>query len=306
VPEGDTIRRLSARLDEAFAGATVQRSTFRHPRLATLDLAGRTLLGTGSTGKHLFLRFDDGRSLAIHLLLQGSVVLGRSPVEAWRRRFELDFARPPGGRCTGVDIPKLELLRTADEAAFVDHLGPDACGAYDHAAAVASLCGAGDLPLGAALLDQRVVAGLGNIYAVEAPFICGVDPRTPVGALADPAPVLAVAVALIRTNAWLGPQNTTGRRLERSDHWVLAGRIRHCRRCGTDLVRLAEHETPWRRRTAVCPACQVARVVDPERVRALLSLHPARRLLDLDAVALTPDTSAPVQPRPAPPRRRQP
>ena len=297
MPEGDSIRRLAARLDAAFAGATVARSTFRTPRLATVDLTGRTLVGAGSAGKNLLLRFDDGSTLAVHLLMQGRIVLGRAPVEPWRRRFEIDFAHPPGGRCTGVDVPRLELVPTASEGDVIGHLGPDACGAYEHELAVQNLLAVGSAPLGGALLDQRVVAGLGNIYAVEAPFICGVDPRAPVGAIGDPAAILAVAVALIRTNAWLGPQNTTGRRMERSDHWVLDGRIRECRCCGSDLVRLAEHETPWQRRTAICPECQAGEVVDPDRVRRLLALHPARRLLDVERLTLVADTSEPVVPR---------
>lgn len=308
VPEGDTIRRLAAKVEERFGGSVVARSTFRHPRLATVDLAGQALVGTASTGKHLFLRFDGGSTLAIHLLMQGRVRFGRVTAEPHRRRFELRFGDPKPGLLTGVDIPKLDLVRTRDESAVVGHLGPDACGAYDHEVAVERLRSVGGLPLGGALLDQRVVAGLGNIYAVETPFIVGIDPRTPVGELDRPDAALAVGVALIRANALLGPQNTTGRRLHTDDHWVIDGRIRHCPLCGERLLRLLEAATPWHRRTAICPACQAPehRHVDLERARGLLVGHPGRRAVDFDTGALVADTTEQVAPagrgfRPAPP-----
>jgi endonuclease-8 len=311
VPEGDTIRRLAAKVEDRFAGSVVARSTFRHPRLATVDLAGQTLLGTASTGKHLLLRFDGGSTLTVHLLMQGRVVFGRVTAEPHRRRFELRFGDPKPGSMTGLDIPKLDLVRTRDEDAVVGHLGPDACGSYDHGAAVDRLRSVGALPLGGALLDQRVVAGLGNIYAVETPFIVGIDPRTPVGELDRPDAALALGVALIRANARLGPQNTTGRRLHTDDHWVIDGRTKRCPLCGERLLRLDEAATPWRRRTAICPSCQAPgnRHVDLERARRLVAGHPARHALDLDAGALVADTTEKVEPmrrgvRPGPPADR--
>jgi len=100
------------------------------------------------------------------------------------------------------------------------------CGRYRHDEGVQRLVTNGRLSVGAALLDQRIVCGLGNIYAVEAPFCVGISPLTTVRGLDRPDTLLAIAVALIRANARLGPQNTTGRRRSESDHWVLNSHIR--------------------------------------------------------------------------------
>lgn len=297
MPEGDTIARLAAKIADRFAGQVVTSSIFRHPRLATLDLTGRTLVGTESHGKHLFLNWDDDRSLHLHLLMQGRIRFGSDDqTEEWRRRFELRF---PGGAMTGVDVPILRLIRTDRVADVTGHLGPDLCGSLDVDLAVARLAADVDSQLGAALLNQRNIAGFGNIYAVEVPYICGVSPLRKIGTIDGLESLVAVGAALIRVNAHLGPQNTTGRRLERSDHHILSGRTTICPRCGSALRRLSGDRTPWSRRTAWCPVCQHDShgVVDISRAKTLLGLHPARRLLtfgdhdiaysgDLDPVTL--------------------
>ncbi len=282
MPEGDTLRRLAARVTDEVVGGMVERSVFRHPRLALLDLTGRRLLDADAIGKHLLCRFDDATTLHLHLLMQGRVRfggLGGVPPE--RRRFELHLDR---GRMVGVDIPLLHHVPTAEESSLVGHLGPDLCGTYDHDRAVANLATAGDRPLSGALLDQQLVAGFGNIYAVETPFLCGLPPFAPIGTLDDLDALVGIGAALIRTNARLGPQNTTGRRMERSEHWVLSGGKRRCPLCGERLQRRNGEQTTWGRRTAWCPTCQPrdATTVDLERARRLLALHPARRLLGAD------------------------
>jgi endonuclease-8 len=306
VPEGDTLRRLADRIGARFTDQEVTRSVFRHPRLVLSDLAGRRLTGVDATGKHLLLRFDDSLTLHVHLLMQGRVRIGPQPeIPEWRRRFEIGFEN---GILTGVDIPLLHLFDTAKEHQFVGHLGPDLCGTYDHEAAVARLEAAADRPLSAALLDQRVVAGFGNVYAIETPFICGLNPFTLVGNIEPIEPVASVGAALIRTNAALGPQNTTGRRLHTSENWVMSSQTRACKICGTKLNRLSGSETPWQRQTVWCPMCQPVAAATPDLVRVarLLALHPARRMLDLETGRLTADTAEPVavRPKPAGGRRR--
>ena len=88
MPEGDTLRRLATRITEQFAGDRVERSTMRDPRLVGVDLAGTTLVDADAYGKHLFIRFDDGRSLHAHLLMTGSFAVGRTSREPeWKRRI---------------------------------------------------------------------------------------------------------------------------------------------------------------------------------------------------------------------------
>jgi endonuclease-8 len=280
MPEGDTIRRLAERIDRRFAGQRCQRSVTRDPRLTHVDLSGAVLVGADARGKHLLLRFDDGRTLHAHLRMDGSFTVGPAATEpAWRRRVELWFE---DGRLTGVDVPILGIVPTADEERVVGHLGPDLCGPEvpDLDEVLERMAEDPDRPLAGALLDQRNVAGFGNVYAVELPFIAGVSPNQPVGAVDGLAALLGAGAAVIRVNAARGPQNTTGRRLHAADHWIYGRRGRPCPRCGTRLDGWDERRSPWQRVSVWCPACQPldeARAVDVERIRRLLALHPATR-----------------------------
>lgn len=278
MPEGDTIRKLAERIERRFAGQRVERTVTRDPRLVGVDLTGATLVGADAVGKHLLVRFDDGRTLHAHLRMDGSFVVGpRSDRPEWQRRIELWLQ---GGRLTGVDVPVLGVLATADEAHVVGHLGPDLCGPEppDPDEIVARLTDRPDEPLAGALLDQRNVAGFGNVYAVELPFLVGVSPHQPVATVTGLDGLIRLGTAIIRVNTARGPRNTTGRRLGHSDHWVYGHR--HCRVCGTAVVHQSDRESPWRRRATWCPTCQPAaaeRSVDLDRARKLLALHPARR-----------------------------
>ena len=280
MPEGDTIRRLADKIDRRFAGERVARCVTRDPRLVGLDLSGRTLVGADAIGKHLLVRFDDGRTLHAHLRMDGSFVVGPASTEAqWRRRLELWME---SGRLTAVDVPVLEVVATASESAVVGHLGPDLCGPTrpDLVEIGERIAGSPDQPLAGALLDQRNVAGFGNVYAVEIPFLFGVSPNQLVGTIGGLDGLLALGAALIRTNAARGPQNTTGRRLNEADHWIYARRGRPCPLCATRLDGWDEHESPWRRVAVWCPSCQrveAVRQADLDRARRLLALHPARR-----------------------------
>jgi formamidopyrimidine-DNA glycosylase len=283
MPEGDTLRRLANRINERLAGDLVVRSEVRDPRLVGVELAGRRLVDADAYGKHLFVRFDDGRSLHAHLLMSGSFAVGPSSREPeWKRRIELWLER---GRLTGESVPLLGMIATADEHELTDHLGPDLCavaGAPDPAVVVSRLLRAPTEPLTGALLDQRNVAGFGNIYVNDVPFVVGLHPMQPVGAIDGLAEVVAIGAALIRTNARLGPQNTTGRRLRSDDRWVHGAGRRPCPVCGTRLEHRSERATPWRRPVTWCPDCQQPpaddrRPADLDRARRLLALHPAVR-----------------------------
>jgi len=280
MPEGDTIRRLAERINVRFAGQRVQRCVTRDPRLVGLDLTGRVLVDADAVGKHLLIRFDDGRTLHAHLLMTGSWRVGPAATEPeWRRRVELWLE---DGRLTGLDVPLLGMIATADEAAVLGHLGPDLCATEpaDLDLVVSNLLREPQRELAGALLDQRNVAGWGNLYANELPFIVGVSPNQPVGAVTGLGELVGIGAALIRTNAARGPQNTTGRKLSTDDHWIYPKRGRPCPLCGTRLVGFEERDSPWRRVTTWCPACQrlvPEATVDVARAKRLLALHPARR-----------------------------
>jgi formamidopyrimidine-DNA glycosylase len=183
----------------------------------------------------------------------------------------------------------------ADPASFAAHVKAravaenreiEAAGgeALDVDEVVARFTDAAATPLAGALLDQRNVAGFGNVYAVELPFLVAVSPNQPVGTITGLRELVALGTALIRTNTARGPRNTTGRRLATSDHWIYGrrahDRARPCPVCTTPLAGWDEAASPWRRVSVWCPSCQAetpAREVDLVRARRLLALHPARR-----------------------------
>jgi endonuclease-8 len=280
VPEGDTIRRLADRINGRFAGQRCLRCVTRDPRLVGLDLSGSTMLEADAVGKHLMIRFDDGRTLHAHLLMTGSWVVGpaaRQP--AWRRRVEMWFE---SGRLTAVDVPILGVISTAHEESVIGHLGPDLCGPEppDLDEIVARLERHPTSPLAGALLDQRNVAGFGNLYAVELPFIVGVSPRQSIGTIDGLNGLVGIAVAMIRANTQAGVQNTTGRKLSSDDRWIYSKRGRPCPICATRLEGSTDGDSPWGRVSVWCASCQPVddrRAVDLDRARRLLALHPARR-----------------------------
>jgi endonuclease VIII len=280
VPEGDTLRRLASRISERFAGETCQTSIMRDPRMVGADFAGAALIDVDAVGKHLLLRFDNGVTLHSHLLMHGSWQVGRrAQVAEWKRRVEL---RMETGWLTAIEVPLLGTLASKDEAQVVGHLGPDLCGVEqpDIDAITERLQRAGDEPLGTAMLDQRNVAGFGNVFAVEVPYIAGVSPFRSVSDVGRLDLIVATGVALIRTSVVRGHRNTTGRRLHTSDHWVYGNAGRPCPICSATLRGAKEAETPWQRVTTWCPRCQPAdgpTSADAARIRRALALHPARR-----------------------------
>ncbi len=280
MPEGDTLRRLANQIDQRFAGGVVERSAMRDPRIANVDLARRTLVGADAYGKHLFVRFDDGRTLHAHLLMTGSFCVGRPSREPeWKRRVELWIG---DGRLTGESVPLLDMVPTADEHAITDRLGPDLCatsGAPDPQAIAERMRNvAPSEPLAGVLLDQQHVAGFGNIYVNDVPFIVGVSPHQSIATIDGLDDLIAIGTALIRTNAERGPQNTTGRRLALDPRWVHgAGRGRRPV-CGTRLMHESGDRSLWGRSITWCAECQpldARRTVDLVRTRRLIALHPA-------------------------------
>jgi endonuclease VIII len=282
MPEGDTLRRLAGRVNARFAGHRITRSVTRDPRIATVELRDRVLQDADAYGKHLFVRFDDGRSLHAHLLMTGSFEIGSPSREPqWKRRVELWL---DNGRLTGISVPLLDVIATADEHTITDPLGPDLCataGPPDIPLVTTRLAREAAAPIAGALLDQRNVAGFGNVYANDLPFVTGINPYQPVGSIEGLVDLVAIGTAMIRANAVNGPLNTTGRKLGTSDHWVHGTGRGRCPVCGATLSYRDGDSTPWQRSITWCPACQPLAsngvAVDLARARKLIALHPAVR-----------------------------
>lgn len=255
--EGDSVARLAARLHAATAGAVIVRSDVRHPRHATADLAGQRITGWVPRGKHLLLRTDAGVTVHSHLRMSGrwSVLRpGKRLPPGVELRIGLHLA--DGRTLAGVALPVLTVLRTADEHTVVEHLGPDLlAGTFDAEAAGGRVRADPERAVLAALLDQRVVAGLGNMWAQELLFLSRVSPWRPAGRLDDAPGLLTRARDLLRDAVLRNPgQNTTGR--ARPRHRVYGRARRPCLRCGTPVAFAPAGRTPHGRETWWCPGCQ--------------------------------------------------
>jgi len=164
-----------------------------------------------------------------------------------------------GETAYGITLPVVDLIPTGAEPQVVGHLGPDPLrGDWDPDEAVRRLEADPDRPLVAALLDQRLVAGWGNLWVNELAFLRGHSPWTPVGEVDVPALVRLGARALrFSAHADGAHQVTTGNTRRGEQHWVTGRAGRSCLRCGT-TVRVVAKVTgdPERRRTWWCPTCQ--------------------------------------------------
>ena len=252
MPEGDTVFRTATKLREALVGRTVTRCDVRVPRFAAADLTGHTVDEVVSRGKHLFIRIGPA-SVHSHLKMDGAwrVVPRSRPLKFDHRiRMVLEAGE---SRALGIDLGVLEILdRAADESA-VAHLGPDLLGAdWDAAVAAANLARDPDRPLAEALLDQRVMAGVGNVYANEICFVFGHLPTTPVRALSDPLRVVTRSHDMLVANRNRWNRTTTGDTRPGADVWVYGRQGKPCRRCGT----LVEGDRGGDRVTYWCPVCQ--------------------------------------------------
>lgn len=259
MPEGDTVYRTARLLTEALGGATLRRADLRHPRLSTVDLVGRVVAGVRSVGKHLLIRFDGDLSLHNHLGMDGSWRLydpnRRAPV-THRTRVLLETADT---LALGQNLVELALVRTGDEGRLVGHLGPDLLDpdwSTEHAATAAARLGADPgRELGLALLDQTLMAGVGNVYKSEVCFLLGVSPWSPVSVV-DADKVVTTARELLLRNALRPVRNTTGDRRRGRETWVYGRQRTGCLRCGGRVVVANQGAATRERVTYCCPRCQ--------------------------------------------------
>ncbi len=257
MPEGDTIHHAALRIRAVLAGRVPEEILTPHPR-HQLDrwpqrLAGSAVRSVDAYGKHLFVRFDCGLTLHSHLRMTGSWHIQRQG-ERWRRarRRAWLVLRCGGWEVIEFDGPVLELVRDARTRSDprLRALGPDVLGAdFDTTIFLARLRAEEPRrPIGDALLDQRTVAGIGNVWKAECCFAARIDPWR---ALADVSDEEALALvgfareqmpASARDGFSARPRNVYKR----------AGQP--CVRCGT-LIR-SRGQGDDNRVTYWCPSCQ--------------------------------------------------
>jgi endonuclease VIII len=237
VPEGDTIFRAARTLNQALAGRTVTRFDSVFSKLTRVDhdepLRGRTIERVDTRGKHLLIWFSGDLVLRTHMRMHGSWHIYR-PGERWQRpRAEMRIIiGTPEYEAVAFSVPVAELTsgRDLERDPAVRDLGPDIlAGEFDTAEAIRRIESMPDAQIADALLDQRAIAGIGNIFKSEALFVARIDPFARVGDLsrADVERAVDAARRLMRASALRRPAAFS----------VYSRSGRPCRRCGTPIVR---------------------------------------------------------------------
>ena len=250
MPEGDTVWHTAETLRQALAGRTLTRCDVRVPRFATADLTGQVVDEVYSRGKHLFIRVGPA-SIHSHLKMDGA---WRVTSRAVRNDHRIRIILEAGDiRAVGIDLGVLEILDRAHDGDAVAHLGPDLLGAdWDPQLAATNLTARPDRPIAEALLDQRVLAGIGNVYCNELCFVSGRLPSAPVSAVSDPHRLVSRARDMLWANRYRWNRCTTGDTRAGRQLWVYGRAGQSCRRCGTRI----DYDDSGERVAYWCPVCQ--------------------------------------------------
>ena len=274
MPEGDTIYRAARALNRAMAGQTVTRFDSVYPALTRIGVdhpvVGRTVVSVSAVGKHILMAFSGDLVLRTHMRMNGSWHLYR-PGVPWQRpaREMRVLVATASVVAVGFNVPVAELLTARQLARHRElrALGPDLLAAdFDDGEVIRRVRGRQRDAIADVLLNQRVVAGIGNVFKSEILFLAGIHPFTPVSALDVPQlqRIVTIAREQLAANVLSPAQSLSslsGRRTTRSLNpnkklWVYGRGGQPCRRCGTSIearkTGLDARITYW------CPACQRA------------------------------------------------
>jgi endonuclease-8 len=256
MPEGDSIHLIARQL-APLVGQVIERATTQG---LVRDLAGRTISAVTVHGKHLLVDLDDGHQLRVHLGMNG-----RFRMYA-RAEGEAIVARTSPGNASLVLATATQLVvwrtartieitarRAPSRGLAVAALGPDVLAAdFDPAVAAASATGHPTRLIADVLLDQRVAAGIGNIWKTESLFACQIDPRTPVAALSveQLSRLYAAAAGQMRASVDRGRPGAYG---------AYSRTGQPCPRCDSPISAYQLGDPP--RWTWSCPACQIVQKV---------------------------------------------
>ena len=274
MPEGDTIFRSARALNRALAGKVVTRFETAYAHLASVDddrkIAGRTVELVEARGKWLLIYFSGDLILVTHMRMNGSWHLYRTG-ERWRRsrrdmRIVIETA---DWSAVGFAVPVAEFHSAASllRKTMIPSLGPDLLKQdIDFAGVLAGMLEHVDEQIAEVLLNQRVMAGIGNVYKSETCFICGVNPFRQVRTL-DRSQLERLVFAARKflalnvaedaegeISTYAGLRRTTHTSNQSARLWVYGRRGEPCRRCGTPIE--MRKQGVGARTTFWCPACQ--------------------------------------------------
>ncbi len=273
MPEGDTVFRAAQTLHRVLSGRLVTRFESVYPALTRVaedhPIVGRTIESASARGKHLLIAFSGDLVLRTHMRMNGSWHIYPAGA-AWQRpaRDMRLLVGTADAVAVGFNVPIAEWLlspRALRQHPQLQALGPDLLGAaFDRDEVVRRIRARGQDPIADVLLNQRVVAGIGNVFKSEILFLAGIEPFAPAAALADAdlERVVSISREQLAANVMNESQTlnrSTGRRTTRSldpdaKLWVYSRGGKPCRRCGATIqskkTGLDARITYW------CPACQ--------------------------------------------------
>jgi len=280
MPEGDTIFRSARTLHRALTGSTVTGFQTAYARLASVDdrtpVKGRTIEKVESRGKWLLVYFSGDLILVTHMLMSGGWHIYRRG-ERWQKsrahmRIVIETDK---WEAVAFDVPvaQFHTQQTLARHPAMTGLGQDLARiTFNQADASARLRAEPEEEIGNALLNQRVIAGIGNVFKSEICFVCGINPFRTVASLSDAevSALLDASHRLMQANirehapggivTYTGPRRTTRANDPAARLWVYRREGRECRRCGTTI--LMRKQGPGARSTYWCPQCQPAQATE--------------------------------------------
>ena len=274
MPEGDTIFRAARALNKALAGAMVTEFETAYAQLASANdnepLTGCVIEKVEARGKWLLIHFSGDLILVTHMLMSGSWHIYR-PGERWKRpradmRIIIRTARYEAVAFS-VPVAQFHTARSLERSTAIPKLGPDLLKeSFAESEAKARIRARADEEIGNVLLDQKVMAGIGNVFKSEICYVCGIHPFRRVSSLSereidclvDSARKLMAAnvteAAGDQIVTYTGLRRTTGRSDPSARVWVYRRKGEECRRCGTIIE--MRRQGPGARSSYWCPECQ--------------------------------------------------
>jgi endonuclease-8 len=262
VTEGDGVHRLTRRLDARLTGSTITDVDSRTSKVDSGALEGLTFRQIVPRGKHILMRLDGARTMTLHSHLKISgrwLVIGpdRYLPRRMQESLRLSLALEDGRTLVALDMPVLEVVPTAREDEVVGYLGPDILAAdFDMAAAAQRIASDPLRPIVQAILDQRNVCGVGNVWAVESAFLRGLYPWRAAASVDAEALLALVRKMMTYSRDVHKGMITTGIKRRGETHWVYGRKDQPCRRCGTRILLRHGGSGQYDRETWWCPHCQ--------------------------------------------------
>ena len=278
MPEGDTIYRAARALQKAIGGRVVAGFETGLAKLARVNddapLAGRVVEKVESRGKWCLIYFSGDLILVTHMLMSGSWHLYRAGEKWWMGKDRMRVViRTAEWEAVGFNIPVAEFhtARSLERSSQVPKLGPDILAdEFTVEGGVARLAAYGranpEAEIAVVLLNQRVLAGLGNVYKSEVAFAAGVNPFRAMSTITprEMETMVEVSQRYMKANVvdgagdgivtYSGNRRTTHSSNREERLWVYGRQGQECRRCGTPVM--MRKQGVQARSTYWCPACQ--------------------------------------------------